>query len=111
MQMKKVTLASCSGCHTRHEQGSPVAGQDFAGGEAFPMPSGFVARSANITPDPKTGIGRWSKTQFVQRFAAFRNVAALGAVAPGQANTPMPWTQFVGRDLRLPADAAAGENR
>lgn len=60
------------------------------------MPSGFVARSANITPDPETGIGRWSRTQFVQRFAAFRNPASLAAVGPGHANTPMPWSQFAG---------------
>lgn len=90
------TLANCADCHTRREGGAPVPGQDFAGGMTFPMPSGYVAHSANITPDADSGIGRWSKEQFVQRFAAYRDPAALAPVHAGDVSTPMPWAMFAG---------------
>ena len=90
------TLASCADCHTRHENGAPVAGQDFAGGMRFPLPSGYVAHSANITPDPETGIGRWTKAAFIARFAAYRRPEAIAAVAGAAPNTPMPWQLFAG---------------
>jgi mono/diheme cytochrome c family protein len=91
-----VTQASCAECHTRHEGGAPVVGQEFAGGARFPLPSGYVARSANITPDRETGIGNWSKEMFVQRFAAFRDPAAQHPVRAQEPNTPMPWSMFAG---------------
>ncbi|MGF1547878.1 MAG: c-type cytochrome [Thiotrichales bacterium] len=51
-----VRLAGCAACHTDNKTG----GQPFAGGSAFPTAYGtFYA--PNITPDPATGIGRWSE--------------------------------------------------
>jgi mono/diheme cytochrome c family protein len=47
----------CISCHTRAE------GAPFAGGLAFHTPFGTVY-SSNITPDPNTGIGRWSEAEF-----------------------------------------------
>jgi mono/diheme cytochrome c family protein len=44
---------NCLSCHTR------PGGSPFAGGVAFPTPLG-VLYSTNITPEPETGIGRWS---------------------------------------------------
>ena len=93
-----VTLASCADCHTKHDHGAPVAGQELAGGMRFPLPSGYVAHSANITPDAETGIGRWSKEAFVARFAMFRNPAVLHPVSGNAVNTPMPWQLFAGMD-------------
>ena len=50
-------IGNCNDCHT-------VRGAtDFAGGLAVPTPFGIVY-SSNITPDPETGIGRWSETAF-----------------------------------------------
>lgn len=48
---------NCMGCHT--ERGS----QPYAGGRAIVTPFGEVFAS-NITPDPETGIGRWSANDF-----------------------------------------------
>ncbi|MET0385260.1 MAG: c-type cytochrome [Polyangiales bacterium] len=90
------TAAGCADCHTRSEGGTPVAGQDFAGGMRLPLPSGYVALSANITPDAQSGIGRWSKEAFVGRFAAFRNPVTAVPVPGRAANTPMPWQLFAG---------------
>ena len=50
-------VGSCRGCHT------PRDGQPFAGGEPMDSPFGTIY-STNITPDPETGIGRWSEEAF-----------------------------------------------
>lgn len=49
--------ADCAACHTV-EGGAPLAG-----GRAFPMPFGTLC-ATNITPDPETGIGRWTRAEF-----------------------------------------------
>ncbi|MEX0610265.1 MAG: c-type cytochrome [Balneolaceae bacterium] len=90
-----VTAASCNDCHTKMEQGTYVEGMEFAGGFEFQFPSGEMTRSANITPDKKTGIGSWTEDQFVNRFKAYVDTnITLPKVAPGQFNTPMPWTMY-----------------
>jgi mono/diheme cytochrome c family protein len=47
----------CVACHTAPE------GRLFAGGRAMPTPFGTLFTS-NITPDPDTGIGKWTADQF-----------------------------------------------
>ena len=47
----------CVSCHTR------PGGQPFAGGYGVNTPFGIVY-GTNITPDPETGIGRWSLEAF-----------------------------------------------
>lgn len=94
------TLASCGDCHTPQEKGEPVPGMSFAGGLKFVLPWGTV-RTANITPDIETGIGSWSKEQFINRFKKFDTEAAKQIVFKppfdeGHFNTLMPWTQYAG---------------
>jgi mono/diheme cytochrome c family protein len=94
-------IASCASCHTPIDKGKPLPGKELAGGFEFKMTEGSLARSANITPDKATGIGNWTKEQFVQRFKALAN-AAPPEVKPGAPNTPMPWYAYAGmteRDL------------
>jgi mono/diheme cytochrome c family protein len=50
-------VGNCIACHT--VPGSKA----FAGGLAVPTPFGTI-HSTNITPDPETGIGRWSEAAF-----------------------------------------------
>jgi mono/diheme cytochrome c family protein len=98
------TVASCSSCHTRMERGRPVPNMTFAGGLEFHPRTGGIQRSANITPDMETGIGRWSEGQFVARFTS---IAALddGALAlNGRPNTEMPWRDYGGME---PQDLSA----
>jgi mono/diheme cytochrome c family protein len=53
--------AGCAGCHTDEEnKGAPLAGR-----RALHSPFGTFYTS-NITPDPDTGIGRWSEADFVR---------------------------------------------
>ena len=64
---------NCISCHTR------PGGEPFTGGLAFHLPSySFLGEihSTNITPDPDTGIGKWTEEQFIR--AMHTGVAANG---------------------------------
>jgi mono/diheme cytochrome c family protein len=50
-------VGNCTACHTQ------PGGRSFAGGLALPTPFGTIY-SSNITPDPETGIGKWSEAAF-----------------------------------------------
>jgi mono/diheme cytochrome c family protein len=49
----------CATCHTTK------GGATYAGGYGMPTPFGVIY-STNITPDPETGIGRWSLEAFIR---------------------------------------------
>jgi mono/diheme cytochrome c family protein len=51
------SIGDCQACHTAPR------GRMFAGGFAMATPFGTIY-SSNITPDPDTGIGRWSEEAF-----------------------------------------------
>jgi mono/diheme cytochrome c family protein len=50
-------VGDCVACHTVR------GGEPFAGGLAMPTPFGTLY-TPNITPDPETGIGKWSADDF-----------------------------------------------
>lgn len=52
-------VGDCAACHTADP------GRPFAGGLAINTPFGKIY-TPNITPDPDTGIGQWSDTDFVR---------------------------------------------
>lgn len=52
-------MGNCEACHTR--DGGPA----FAGGRPLSTPFGTIY-STNITPDPDSGIGRWSADDFLR---------------------------------------------
>ena len=54
-----VAVGDCNVCHTAD------GGRAFAGQRAIPTPFGTLY-SSNITPDPETGIGRWSEAAFAR---------------------------------------------
>jgi mono/diheme cytochrome c family protein len=87
-----VTVGGCADCHTPLNQGRPVAGMEFAGGQPFVTTLGTVV-TANITPDQDTGIGKWSEDFFIQKFAEYRDYAEHGPppLSGPQAFTLMPW--------------------
>jgi len=72
---------NCATCHTAD------GGEPYAGGLAFDTPFGTI-HSTNITPDPETGIGRWS-------FADFANSMRHGVRPDGTHLYPVfPYTSF-----------------
>ena len=54
-----VRAGNCFSCHTA------AGGQPLAGGRAIATPFGTFY-SPNITPDPETGIGRWTDAEFLK---------------------------------------------
>ena len=52
-------IGNCVDCHTAH------GGRPFAGGRPLETPFGTVF-ATNITPDPETGIGLWSRKAFAR---------------------------------------------
>lgn len=87
--------SSCTECHTQQVKGAKVEGMELAGGFEFIMPSGGIARSANITPDNGTGIGKWTEQMFVDKFKSFADSTFVPyKVEKGNFNTVMPWTMY-----------------
>ena len=74
-------IGNCNNCHTVR------TGKNFAGGLPVPTPFGTIY-SSNITPDPETGIGRWSE-------AAFQRAMRLGVDREGRHLYPtFPYDHF-----------------
>ncbi|HEY4135496.1 MAG TPA: cytochrome c [Alphaproteobacteria bacterium] len=51
------SIGNCADCHTK------AGGAQYSGGRAVPTPFGTIY-SSNLTPDPGTGIGKWSEAAF-----------------------------------------------
>uniref|UniRef100_UPI003D7F8E78 c-type cytochrome n=1 Tax=Pedobacter sp. TaxID=1411316 RepID=UPI003D7F8E78 len=88
-----VNAAACVDCHTKQDKGSNIEGLEFAGGRDFIMPTGTVY-SSNITPDPSTGIGNWTKEQFMERFKHYDPKNPSVQVKKGQFQSVMPWIMY-----------------
>ena len=78
-----VRAGGCFSCHTA------AGGRPLAGGRALATPFGTFY-SPNITPDPDTGIGRWTDAQFLR--------ALREGVRPDGANyfPVFPYPSFTG---------------
>jgi mono/diheme cytochrome c family protein len=84
-------LGDCAGCHTLPRRGAP-----FSGGLAMRSPFGTIY-STNITPDPRTGIGRYSYADFER---ALRDGVAPGG-KPLYPAMPYPsFTKISDEDMR-----------
>jgi mono/diheme cytochrome c family protein len=88
--------SGCIECHTQvDDKGQKILEKSFAGGRDFKFPNGAVVRSANITSDPSTGIGKWTREEFIGRFKAYADSSYTSpTVAPGEYNSIMPWTMY-----------------
>jgi len=68
-----------------------------AGGREFKIPGNGTVRFANITADKGTGIGLWTKAQFVNRFKTYAD-SSPKYIAAGQVEyqSIMPWYRYAG---------------
>jgi mono/diheme cytochrome c family protein len=95
-----VTVISCSDCHT---DGSLIGKPDMAhylGGSSigFEIPGLGFFYGPNLTPDPETGLGKWTTAEIV-------TAITTGKRPDGRELAPiMPWRSF-GR--MTPEDAEA----
>ena len=86
------TVAGCIGCHTPiDDRGQHLPGLTLAGGQKF-----GAVQSANITPDMETGIGKWSKQDFLAAFKKWQAPEMQQIVVAEDKNTVMPWIDFSG---------------
>jgi mono/diheme cytochrome c family protein len=91
-----VNAAGCVDCHSKTEKGRIIGGTEFGGGMEFKQPAG-VLRSPNLTPDAATGIGSWTKEQFVSRFKFYTSAGYISPrIGIKELNTPMPWVMYGG---------------
>ncbi|HYG04585.1 MAG TPA: c-type cytochrome [Chryseosolibacter sp.] len=90
-----VNASGCIECHTQVDQGQIIPELAFGGGREFNFPDGSTIRSSNISPDDETGLGKWTKEMFVQRFKMYADSSyVLPNVQPGEFNSIMPWTMY-----------------
>ena len=93
------SIVACGNCHSpRGADGKLVEGRELAGGVEIVEEGLFVARSSNLTPDPETGIGKWSDAEIAR--AIREGVRPDGRVL----GPPMPFAFY--RDI-ADADLAA----
>src|SRR5688572_12530406 len=60
------SIVACGNCHiARGEKGRPLPERGLSGGLVFDEEP-FKAYAANITPDPETGIGKWTDAQLAR---------------------------------------------
>lgn len=81
------SIAGCGNCHTPQGPNGPLPGMALAGGLPVQDPN-FTATSANITPDPETGIGKWTDAQIVVAIREGRRPDG-SLIGP-----PMPFEQY-----------------
>jgi len=87
--------SGCVECHTQVNKGQIIKELAFGGGREFLFPNNVVIRSSNISPDENSGIGKWTKEEFIARFKAYADSAYVApSVASGEFNTIMPWTMY-----------------
>jgi hypothetical protein len=90
-----VTSAACMECHSQVDKGKIIPGLEYAGGREFVIPNAGVVRSANITADKTTGIGNWTKAQFINQFKQYADSAkARIDVKPHEFQSIMPWYKY-----------------
>ncbi len=89
------TIAACHECHTPvNNKGQFTDSLTMAGGREFMLPGGTVT-SSNLSPDVKSGIGAWTKEQFLARFAIFRDSAMMHRpIGKNDFQTIMPWEMY-----------------
>lgn len=87
------SLSGCAHCHT------PRSGLGFdedrwmAGGVETKIDGVMHVVSANITPH-ETGIGRYSREEFISLFKAYEDASVVAVEVPVANRTMMPWTEY-----------------
>ena len=89
-------MAGCTWCHTPvNATQQAIPEQLLAGGHEFVLANRRLVRAPNISPDKQTGIGNWTREQFVARFRAYQGEAGNALVVGEEGhNTVMSWTLF-----------------
>lgn len=98
-----VTIAGCNDCHTPgYFFGQPDMARYLGGSDvAFEIPGLGAFAGPNLTPDPETGIGKWSTEEIV-------TALQTGKRPDGRELAPiMPWHAFANLTAEDVASVAA----
>jgi mono/diheme cytochrome c family protein len=57
------SIMGCGNCHTPQGPNGPVLDRALSGGPPIVEDKLFTAQPSNITPDPETGLGKWTEAQ------------------------------------------------
>jgi mono/diheme cytochrome c family protein len=90
------TLAACGNCHTPKGPNGPLQDKKFAGGDIIKH-ADFTAVTPNITPDPETGIGKWTDHQI---FLAIREGKRPDGSLLGPAMPSRSYRNLADEDVR-----------
>jgi mono/diheme cytochrome c family protein len=87
--------ASCMDCHTPMNDGQYMFDKHLSGGTEIKLPGGMINRPANLTPDNETGLGLWTKEQFINTFKHRAGTESINTpVKQGEFQTVMPWWMY-----------------
>jgi mono/diheme cytochrome c family protein len=84
------SIMGCGHCHTPQGPAGPVMDRALSGGPPIEEGKLFTALPSNITPDPETGIGKWTDAQI--RVAIREGKRPDGTLI----GPPMPFGQYRG---------------
>ncbi|MGR3811762.1 cytochrome c [Jiulongibacter sp. NS-SX5] len=89
--------AGCIECHSKKDaMGKNIPGTEFGGGMAFKLPGLGTVYSANISPDPETGM-KHSKDGFIALFKMYSDSTYTPhSIEKGSMQTMMPWMMYSG---------------
>lgn len=88
---------ACLECHTPvNDKMQTQHDQAYQGGRVFDLAQagGPKVVSANLTPDPETGIGQKSRENFISQFKSFADPEYRTMKIDPQHNTLMPWIRL-----------------
>jgi mono/diheme cytochrome c family protein len=87
------SIMGCGNCHTPVGSNGPILDKALSGGPPIEEDTLFTAYPSNITPDPQTGIGKWTD-------AEIKTAIRQGRRPPDSRNggtligPPMPFSQY-----------------
>ena len=84
------SIMGCGNCHTPQGPNGPIMDRALSGGPPIEEGKLFTALPSNITPDPETGIGKWTDAQIK---VAIREGRRPDGTLIGP---PMPFGQYRG---------------
>src|SRR5262249_43516786 len=81
-------IANCGNCHSPRQVDGTQTGPALSGGTALTA-ARFTAYPPNLTPDPETGLGRWTEAQIVTALREGRTLRGERA-RPAARSPPSP---------------------
>ena len=84
------SIAGCGNCHTPQGPNGPDMSRALSGGPPIVEGNLFTAHPSNITPDPETGIGKWTDAQIKRAIREGKRPDG-SLIGP-----PMPFSQYRG---------------